>query len=175
MDTGSKLSVHFLKVVISLKENEQKIRNNLKAIELMVEQNMTEKEIAQKIEMPYTTFRRYKRNLPELKDAINNGADAKLQEVEQALHKNAVGYHYTEQIATKVKNEIITDKGVVLQREDVVVKDVKKYKGPDLSAEKYILNNKKKAQWKDDPHKVANDKKLTKIKETEVKAKVIEI
>jgi hypothetical protein len=102
--------------------------------------------------------------------------DKKNQEVEQALFKLAKGYHYYEEVPTKVKEEVVADDGTtILQKEDVKISTVKKYKGPDLNAQKYWLNNKDKAHWKDDPNKVANDKKLTKLKEKEINSKTIEL
>lgn len=62
-----------------------------------------------------------------------------------------------------------------ITNEDVKISKVKKYRGPELNAQKYWLNNKEKAKWKEDPHKAANDKKLTKLKEKEVNSKVIDI
>ena len=55
------------------------------------------------------------------------------------------------------------------------VSKIKKYKGPDVNAQKYWLNNRKKAQWKEDPNKAENDKKVLKLKEREIASKNIEI
>ncbi|WP_113675474.1 helix-turn-helix transcriptional regulator [Vallitalea guaymasensis] len=159
-----------------MKKHEEVIRENIKAIELWIEQNKTEKEIAKDLGMAYSTFRRYKSQIPELKQAIANGKDAKNQEVEKALYKNAIGYNYYEQVATKVKNEVMAEDGkTILVKESVEINNVEKYKGPDLAAEKYILNNRKKTQWQEDPHKVTNDKKMLKLKEKEVNAKILEL
>lgn len=159
-----------------MKKHEEVIRENIKAIELWIEQNKTEKEIAKDLGMAYSTFRRYKSQIPELKQAIANGKDAKNQEVEKALYKNAIGYNYYEQVATKVKNEVMAEDGkIILVKESVEINNVKKYKGPDLAAEKYILNNRKKTQWQEDPHKVINDKKMLKLKEKEINAKTLEL
>ena len=46
---------------------------------------------------------------------------------------------------------------------------------PDLAAQKYWLNNRKKATWKDDPNKVEIDKKNIRLKEKELKSKAIEL
>ncbi|APH21378.1 Xaa-His dipeptidase [Clostridium botulinum] len=154
---------------------EEIIKNSLNIIETMVEQGKTDKQIAEKIGIGYSTYRRYKSSNSSLKEVISQGKDKKNQSVEQALFNNAIGYHYTEEVATKVKYETITEDGTVLSKEDVKISKVRKYKHPDLLAEKYWLNNKDKLHWKDDPYKVSNDKKLTKLKEKEVNSKVIEI
>ena len=56
-------------------------------------------------------------------------------------------------------------------KEDVKISKVKKYRGPDIAAQKYWLNNRKKAAWKDDPHKVENDRKSLKLREKEAENK----
>ncbi|MBV7275272.1 hypothetical protein JMF89_00975 [Clostridiaceae bacterium UIB06] len=84
--------------------------------------------------MSYSTFRRYKTQNSDLKTTIAQGKDRRNQKVVEALFKYCTGYKYYEEVPTKVK-------------EDVLIKSVKKYKGPDLNAQKYTLI--KKANWAD--------------------------
>lgn len=152
------------------------IYDSLALIESMVEQNLTDKEIAEKVGVTYSTFKRFKAQNSELKAIIAQGKDKKNQTVEQSLFKCCNGYKYYEEVVTKVKTEVMAADGVtVLVSEDVVISNVKKYKGPDLASQKYWLNNKNKAKWKDDPNKVANDIKLTKLREKEVNAKGLDM
>lgn len=134
----------------------------------MIKDGFTDKEISKKLGISLSTWRRKKSQNTKIKEIIEEITDEKDRQVEEKLFKNCIGYHYYEEVATKVKEEVKeeTENGdvIVLTKEHVVVSNVKKYKGPDLNAQKYWLNNKKKAVWKDDPHKVANDKELTKIK-----------
>ena len=102
---------------------------------------------------------------------IDEVKEARNEQVEDALFKCAKGYHYYEEVATKVKEEVEGENGTVLVKEDVKISLVKKYKGPDREAQKYWLNNRKKPQWKDDPNKVENDKKALKLKEKELSGK----
>ena len=104
---------------------------------------------------------------------IDEATDERNSEVEEALFKNCKGYHYYEEVAFKCKKEIPQPDGSVIVEEEVEVKNVKKYSKPDLAAQKYWLNNKKKAFWKDDPHKVAQGNKSLKLKEKEMESKVI--
>ncbi|WP_096636416.1 Xaa-His dipeptidase [Clostridium cochlearium] len=155
---------------------EDVIKDNLNVIEVMAEQGSTDKEIATKLGIGYSTYKKYKSKDVDLKAVLAIAKDKKNQEVEKALFRNATGYHYYEEVVTKVKLEELAEDGTtILSKEDVKISNVKKYKGPDLNAQKYWLNNKDKMHWKDDPHKVANDKKLTKLKEKEINSKVIEI
>ncbi|WP_097025410.1 Xaa-His dipeptidase [Clostridium peptidivorans] len=155
---------------------EELIESHLDEIEQWVERGDTDKEISEKLGVAYSTYRKYKSVSVALKARIATAKDKKNQEVEKALYKGCIGYAYYEEVATKVKEEYLAEDGqTILSREDVKVVNVKKYKGPDLAAQKYWLNNKEKAKWKEDPHKVENDKKLTKLKEKEVNSKVIVI
>jgi Response regulator containing a CheY-like receiver domain and an HTH DNA-binding domain len=155
-----------------MKSNEEIIKDSLSLVESMVSDGLTDKEIAEKIGMSYSTFRRYKTQNSDLKTAIAQGKDRRNQKVVESLFKCCTGYKYYEEVPTKIKEEVLAEDGqTILVKEDVLIKSVKKYKGPDLNAQKYWLNNRDKAQWKEDPYKVENDKKLTKLKEKEVEAK----
>lgn len=157
-----------------MKSNEDVINSSLSLIESWVADGSTDKEIAEKLGMSYSTFRRYKTENADLKRAIAQGKDKKNDNVVQALYKCCTGYKYYEEVPTKVKEEVLAEDGTtILSKETVVIKSVKKYKGPDLAAQKYWLNNRDKAKWQEDPNKVANDKKLTKIKEKEVESKIL--
>lgn len=153
---------------------ERKIKEHLTQIESWVSEGQTDKEIAEKLDISYSTFRRYKSQNSDLKTAIAQGKDKKNQNVIAALYKCCIGYKYYEEVPTKVKTETTAPDGTKTVTEDVKISSVKKYRGPDLNAQKYWLNNRDKAKWKDDPNKVENDKKLTKLKEKEVNSKVIE-
>ncbi|MDK0895349.1 Xaa-His dipeptidase [Clostridium perfringens] len=143
-------------------------------IKTMVSDGLTDKEIAEKLGISYSTWKNKKAKNKVVRDAIEEVKDTRNQEVEEALFKNCKGYHYYEQVPTKVKEEVVNEKGTVLTVERVVVSNVKKWKPADLAAQKYWLNNRKKATWKEDPNKVENDRKALKLKEKELNSKIIE-
>lgn len=155
-----------------MKSVESIIEDNLKLIESMAEKGSTDKEIAEKIGVSYSTFKKYKTENKALKDLMAECKNKKNEEVEQALFNNCIGYNYEEEAAVKVKEEVLAeDEKTILVKERVVVKKLQKYCKPDLAAQKYWLNNQKKTKWSDDPNKVNNDKKLTKLKEKEIELK----
>lgn len=159
-----------------MKSVEDIINDNLKLIESMAESNSTDKEIAEKIGMSYSSFKRYKSSNKPLKDIMAQCKDKKSEVVEQSLFRVCNGYEYDEEVPVKVKEEVMAEDGqTVLTKERVIVKKVTKYKGPDLAGIKYYLNNIRKTKWSEDPNKVLNDKKLTKIKEKEVNSKVVDM
>ncbi len=154
-----------------MKSIEDVIKSQLELIETMVEKGATDKEISKKIGVGYSTFRKYKAQDEDIKQIMAQGKEKKNQAVEQAVYKCATGYHYYEDVVTKLKNEEVTEDGNIITKEEVKISSVKKYRGPDLAAQKYWLNNKEKAKWKDDPNKVAIDKENLKLKKKELENK----
>lgn len=157
------------------KSIDDELESRLPLIISMLKDGCTDKEIVEKLGIGSTTWKRKKVQNKKIKQAIEEIIDAKNQEVEEALFKCCTGYHYYEEVATKVKEEVEGEKGNVLVKESVKISKVKKYRGPDVVAQKYWLNNKKKAVWKDDPHKASNDKENIKLKKKELESKNISI
>lgn len=158
------------------KSIDEELESQLPLIISMVKGGKTDKEIIEMLNISPSTWKRKKAQNLKIREALEELADNRNQEVEEALFKCCTGYSYYEEIVTKVKNEVLAEDGqTILTNEDVKISKVKKYRGPDINAQKYWLNNKKKAVWKDDPHGVENNKKLTKLKEKEVNSKVIEM
>ena len=155
------------------KSVDEDVESSLTLIISMLKDNATDKEIAEKLGISLSTWRRKKSQNPKVKAAVDEIVDERNQKVEESLFKCCTGYHYYEDVVTKVKEDILTDGGIVLVKEDVKISKVKKFAKPDVNAQKYWLNNRKKASWKDDPNKVENDKKALKLKEKEINSKVI--
>lgn len=151
------------------------LEEQLGLIVSMIKDGATDKEIIERLGISASTWKRKKAQNTKIKEALEELIDARNQQVEEALFKCCTGYNYYEEVVTKVKEEVEGENGTVLVKEDVKISKVKKYRGPDIVAQKYWLNNKKKAVWKDDPHKTENDKKLTrlKVKEMENKEKIM--
>ena len=124
-----------------MKSIEDIIKSQLELIETMVEKGATDKEISKKIGVGYSTFRKYKAQDEDIKQIMAQGKEKKNQAVEQAVYKCATGYHYYEDVVTKLKNEEVTEDGNIITKEEVKISSVKKYRGPDLAAQKYWLNN----------------------------------
>ena len=153
------------------KSLDDEIESKLPLIITMVKDGCKDKDILEMLGISASTWKVKKAKNSKLRQALDEITDERNQEVEEALFKCCKGYSYYEEVATKVKEEVQGENGVVLMKEDVKISKVKKYRGPDIAAQKYWLNNRKKAAWKDDPHKVENDKKALKLKEKELESK----
>ncbi|HII4514496.1 TPA: Xaa-His dipeptidase [Clostridium perfringens] len=147
------------------------LEKSVDRIKTMVSDGLTDKEISEKLGISYSTWKNKKAKNKVIRDAIDEVKDTRNQEVEEALFKNCKGYHYYEEVPTKVKEEVINEKGTVLTVEKVVVSTVKKWKSADLAAQKYWLNNRKKATWKENPNAIELKRKELKLKEKEIDGK----
>lgn len=147
------------------------LEKSVDLIKTMVSDGLTDKEISEKLGISYSTWKNKKAKNKVIRDAIDEVKDTRNQEVEEALFKNCKGYHYYEEVPTKVKEEVINEKGTVLTVEKVVVSTVKKWKSADLAAQKYWLNNRKKATWKENPNAIELKRKELKLKEKEIDRK----
>ncbi len=153
------------------KSLDDEIERKLPLIITMVKDGCKDKDIIEMLGISASTWKVKKAKNSKLRQALDEITDERNQEVEEALFKCCKGYSYYEEVATKVKEEVQGENGVVLMKEDVKISKVKKYRGPDIAAQKYWLNNRKKAAWKDDPHKVENDRKSLKLREKEAENK----
>lgn len=151
------------------------IESNLTQVISMLKDGCKDKEIIEFLGISRSAWKAKKNSNLKLKQAIDEVKEVRNEQVEDALFKCCTGYHYYEEVVSKVKEEVLAEDGTVLLKEDVKVSKIKKYKGPDVNAQKYWLNNRKKAQWKEDPNKAENDKKVLKLKEREIASKNIEI
>lgn len=153
---------------------DETIESNLIQVISMLKDGCMDKEIIEFLGISRSAWKAKKNSNLKLKQAIDEVKEARNEQVEDALFKCCTGYNYWEEVVTKVKEEVLAEDGTtILVKEDVKISRVKKYKGPDTTAQKYWLNNKKKQLWKDDPHKVDNDKKALKLKEKEVESKTL--
>lgn len=143
------------------------ILSKLDEISDLVMKGCTDEEIAAALEIGYSTFRKYKSENEELKYVIALAKDKLNQEVERAVFKKATGFHYIEEVATKVKRPKEVDGSVVME-ERVVVSKVQKYSPPDLVAQKFWLENKDTGNWNSNPHKTDTENKALKLKQKEL-------
>ena len=151
------------------------LKKNSDVVKDLLMEGLSERAIAEKLGISYSSYKHYKSKDTVLKGVYEELKVSKDDEVERSLFKLCNGFVYTEEIATKVKNEIKHPDGSVEVQEDVKISHVKKYCKPDLNAQKYWLNNRKSDKWKDDKHKVKRDKEMLELKKKEVQSKVIDI
>lgn len=115
--------------------------------------NMTERQIAEELGVGYTAFNEYKKQYPELNEALKKGRKALVIELKGTLIKKAKGFQYSEKKILKENGEIV--------REEIY----EKASLPDVAAINLLLKNYDKDNWANDPQELELKKKELKLKE----------
>ena len=165
-------------MVLTGKTSEEKILENLKTIEKWALQGMPEREMAECLEVGYSTFRKIKSENTAVLALLKQSAKARrdidkkrVKNVERSLYERAKGYEYETTENIKVKSSGYDENGKKWEREEVVEKPKIVHVPAEIQAAKFYLLNKSKKDWKENPHKVDNDKELLQLKKKEAEAK----
>ena len=94
---------------------------------------LVDEQIAQNIGIAASTLYVWKKQYPEISEALKKGKEVVDRQVENALLKRALGYEY---------DEITTEYGKEIKR-------VTKQVVPDVTAQIFWLKNRKPDQWRD--------------------------
>lgn len=82
------------------------IVNKLGLVEGWKRDGLTDEQIARNLGVSKHTLIKWKKNIPDFLDAIKKGKEVSDYELENALHKRAVGYYYEEETVTN-KDEVV--------------------------------------------------------------------
>ncbi|SDI15669.1 hypothetical protein SAMN05192534_12356 [Alteribacillus persepolensis] len=102
-------------------------------IEGWARDGLTDEQIAHNMGVGYSTLQTWKNKYQDIRDSLKKGKEVVDRQVENALLKSALGYHYQE--------EAVTNKG------DVVT--ITKYEKPNTTAAIFWLKNRKPSDWRD--------------------------
>src|SRR5699024_2114268 len=94
---------------------------------------LTDEQIAHNIGISRSTLNVWKDKYSDISDSLKRGKEVIDRQVENALLKSALGFHYTE--------ETVTNMGEVVQ--------VTKYERPNTTAQIFWLKNRKPTVWRD--------------------------
>lgn len=94
---------------------------------------LTDEQIAHNIGINRTTLYDWKKRHPDITDALKSGKEVIDRQVENALLKSALGFHYQE--------DALTNTGDVVR--------VEKYEKPSTTAQIFWLKNRKATTWRD--------------------------
>ena len=113
-----------------------RVKEQLPNLTKMAREGNTETEIIEYLKISRPTFYKFKKEHPELQDALNEGYRTSLEKVEAALYKSALGYEYEEVTQERDRNGNMVE-----------TKRVKKEVQPNVSAIMNILKNKRTEDW----------------------------
>lgn len=95
-------------------------------------QLLNESEIAKKLGIGVTSFEKYKREHPELQEALREGRSELVEDLKLTLKKKAKGFNYTE------REKIIQN---VDGKTTTIIREREKYAPPDTGAIHLLLKN----------------------------------
>lgn len=121
-------------------------QDKLELIKGWARDGLTDVQIAHNMGISKDTFYKYKKKYSDFADTLKKGKEVIDYEVESALLKNALGFHYME--------EQVTNDGRVVE--------VKKYSKPHTTAAIFWLKNRKPDKFRDKPEPEQNKEKQTK-------------
>lgn len=102
-------------------------------IEGWARDGLTDKQISKNIGISESTLNDWKKKFPEFSESLKESKEIADRQVENALHKTALGFYYEE--------DMVTNQGDVVR--------VKKYSKPNTTAQIFWLKNRKPADWRD--------------------------
>lgn len=127
------------------------VRPELKRIPAWRRQGLTERQVAKKLHIAYSTLNKYKLEHSELAEALKRGKEELVEELETSIYKKAMGYEY-EEVETTIE-----------KRGNTSFTRQKKYSRkaqPDTGALCFVLKNLAPDRWRDRPE----EKELLELK-----------
>ena len=119
---------------------------------------MTEKQIAKKLGVAYSSWCLYKNEHSELSEAIKKGRQDLVSQLRSTLIERAKGFQYTER-------KVIKEGGVVV-REEIYTKSAL----PDVASLNLLLKNYDSENWSNDPQIIELRKKELVLREKQIEA-----
>lgn len=156
------------------KTNEEKIYENMKSLEEWAFAGISQKEMAEMLGMSYSTFRKLKSEISALSALLKKSADflrgekqKEVEKVEHSLLERCLGYNASVQKHYKLKKpmkdedgQLMTDGNGKILTEEVLEEVTESQHVPaDVTAIKFYLLNKARKDWKNDPERLAIEKK----------------
>lgn len=110
---------------------------------------LTDKEIAEKLDISQDSFYVYKNKYTEFSDTLKETKEIADIKVENSLNKNANGYDYEEEVVV-MKKEIFYNEHGKKQKEVVypVTISLTKHKEAETKAQQFWLQNRKPDKWR---------------------------
>lgn len=120
-------------------------------IQEWLKNGISQKEIAKRLGIGYTTWRDHKRNIPYLSTVVEETRKDAIENVEKSMYQQALGFTKQVQRAMKLK-EVIYENGKRLKEiEKVEYYNEEVYIPPSVNAGQFLLKNWKKEHYSNNP------------------------
>ncbi len=128
--------------------------DGLLRIEGWARDGLTDEQIAHNMGISKDTFYKWKARFADFADALKKNKEVVDREVENALHKRAIGFKVQVNKPLKVKREYFDEYGRKCSVEEVVQAEETVYIPPDTTAQIFWLKNRKRDVWGDKAQQV---------------------
>lgn len=128
--------------------------DGLLRIEGWARDGLTDKQIAHNIGITEQTLNVWKKQFPSILESLKKSKEVVDREVENALHKRAIGFKIQVNKPLKVKREYFDEYGRKCSVEEVVQAEETMYIPPDTTAQIFWLKNRKRDVWGDKAQQV---------------------
>ena len=124
---------------------------------------MTDRQIAERLGVAYSSFNLYKKNKAEFSELIKEGRQNLVFELKGNLIRASKGYTYSEKKIIKERDE---NGNMVVVREEIS----EKYMRPDVAATNLLLKNYDKENWANDPQELELKKKALELQKEKLES-----
>lgn len=122
-----------------------------KEIAKLLDDGVSEKEVAERVGISYTTWRYYKEQLKEYLQLKKETDEQRLKEVENAIYESAIGINKSVKKAMKVKTVSYDNGKKVKEEEKIEYYFEEVYIPPSVSAGQFLLKNWNKEKYSNNP------------------------
>lgn len=117
-------------------------------------ESLTDREIAEKLKISPRTFATYKKDYPDLAQALEDGKKKLVRTLKETLKKKAKGFYYEEVKTIKIHNPDPDAESEWIERIEIN----RKYAQPDTGAAHLLLKN-LDPNWRNDDRETMDIKK----------------
>lgn len=117
-------------------------------------ESLTDREIAEKLKISPRTFATYKKDYPDLAQALEDGKKKLVRTLKETLKKKAKGFYYEEVKTVKIHNPDPDAESEWIERIEIN----RKYAQPDTGAAHLLLKN-LDPNWRNDDRETMDIKK----------------
>ena len=144
---------------------ETKIKARFKEIESWLSKGATERSVANKLGIAYSTFNKYKAEKKEFMELLNKGRDTAVDDIENAMFESAIGGVKTLKKPLKVKRVEYDNGKRLLEEENIVQVEEEIFVPLNTTAAIYLLKH-----WGGD-RGYTSDPQTLKLKQEELELK----
>ena len=129
---------------------EKEIKPRLEEIAADAKNGLSDQQIAENLGFKNRkTLWEYKKEFPELEEALRIGKDEADKHIENAVYKNAAGYDYIDQVVVSKKIVEYNEQGKkVKETVEPIIVEISKHRPAELGASIFWLTNRKPEKWK---------------------------